>query len=104
MLKKHLFRWTDSNGDTHDDDPIIMKLIFLEANLATKISLLFHKDIILSKYLGGYGNNVNSMLNDVENAYDTIISNKSFHDEYVIHIFKTLISTKNSIFKYYVQG
>ena len=61
------------------------------------------KDIISSAKLGGYGNNVNSMLNAVENAYDTIISNKGSHDDYIMHIFKALMSIKNSIFKDYIQ-
>ena len=30
MLKKDLFRWKDSNGDTQDDGPTMLKLIFLE--------------------------------------------------------------------------
>ena len=84
MLKKHLFRWKDSNDDTHDDGPTMLKLIVLEVNTATKISLQFHKDIISSARLGGYGNNVNNMLNAVENAYDTIVSNKGYHDDYIM--------------------
>ena len=96
MLKKDLFRWKDSNGDIYDDDPTMLKLIFLEVNPATKISLQFHKDIISSARLGGYGNNVNSMLNAVENAYDTIISNKVSYDDYNIHIFKASNDSKKT--------
>ena len=43
------------------------------------------------------------MFNGVEHAYDTIISNKGMHDDYVMHIFKSLMSTKNSIFRDYIQ-
>ena len=39
MLKKQYFRWTDLSGDTHDDGPTLLKLIFLEVNPATKIYL-----------------------------------------------------------------
>ena len=103
MLKKQYFRWTDSSGDTHDDCPNLLKLFFLEVNPSTKISLQHHKYIISSASLGGYGNNVNNMLNGVEHAYDTIISNKGTHDDYAMHIFKSLMLTKNSIFRDYIQ-
>ena len=43
------------------------------------------------------------MLNGVEHAYDTIVSNKGMHDDYAMHIFKSLMSTKNSIFRDYIQ-
>ena len=88
---------------THDDGPTLLKLIFLEVNPATKVSLQTHKDIITSAKLGGYGNNVSTMLNAMENAYDTIISNQGSHDDYVMHIFKALLTSKNDIFKNYIQ-
>lgn len=68
MHKKDIFRWTDTDGDTHDDEHILLKLRFLEVNLATKISLQHHKNIISSTKLGGFGNNVTTMLNTMENA------------------------------------
>ena len=95
MHKKKLFRWTDTDGDTHDDGPTLLKLIFLEVNPATKVSLQSHKTIISSAKLGGYRNNVSTKLNAMENAYDTIISNQGSHDDCIMHIFSSLLSTKN---------
>ena len=95
MHKKKFFRWTDADGDTHDDGPTLLKLIFLEVNPATKVYLQTQKDIITSAIFGGYGNNVSAMLNAMENAYDTIISNQGSHDDYIMHIFSALLSTKN---------
>ena len=39
----------------------------------------------------------------MENAYDTIITNNGSHDDYIIHLFNSLLSTKNSVFKDYIQ-
>ena len=103
MLKKDIFRWTDTDGDTHDDGPTLLKLIFLEVNPATKVSLQTHKNTITAARLGGYGNNVSTMLNAMECAYDIIISNSGSHDDYIMHIFQAILSSKNQTFKNYMQ-
>ena len=103
MHKNKLSRYIDSDGNTHDDGPTLLKLIFLEVNPATRVSLQNHKPIISSAKSGGYGNNVVTILNVMENTYDTIITNNGSNDDYIIHLFNSLLSTKNSFFKNYIQ-
>ena len=43
------------------------------------------------------------MLDAMENAYDIIISNQGSHDDYMMHIFSALLSSKNTVFKDYIQ-
>ena len=99
---------TNIYWDTHNDGPTLLKLIFLEVNPATKVSLQHHNNIISSAKLGGFGNFLTTMLNAMENAYDKIISNQGSHDDYMIFTFSILLSSKTQfsriIFKYSKTG
>ena len=70
----------------------------------TRIYLQSHKDIISKAKLAGYGNDVNSMLNAKEKSFDTIIDNNGTHDDFMIHLFNSLLSSKSRIFCDYIQG
>lgn len=104
MLKKNQLRWTNTNGEIFDDGPTLLKLIFLEVNPETKISLQSHKVIISKANLSGYGNDVNVMLNVQEKTFNTITDNNGSHDDFMIHLFNSLLSSKNKSFCDYIQG
>ena len=70
---------------------------------ATKVSLQIHKDITIKARLNGYGNNAKTMLNAMKNAYNTIITNSGYHDDYISHIFEAVLSSKNKVFINYMQ-
>ena len=44
------------------------------------------------------------MLNAQEKAFNTIIDNNGTHDDFMIHLFNSLLSSKNRIFCDYIQG
>ena len=103
MLKKDEFSWTTVDGIIKYDGPTILKLIFLEINPSTKISLQDYKSVISKASLDGYRNNVSEMLNSMQKAYHHIVENEGTHDDYLLHIIDAIMTSKNKIFKDYMQ-
>ena len=49
-----------------------------------------------------YNHNVVKMLDEIEEAYDTIVCQGGSHDDYTRHILDALLSTKNEEFRSYI--
>ena len=104
MLKKNLFQYKGDTDKTYDDGPTILKLIFMEANPATRTSLIMWKEIISGAKLSAYQNNVHYMLNAMQKAYEEIINNDEQHSDYMIHLFNALLSSIHEVFNHYIQN
>ena len=104
MLKKNLFQYKGDTDKTYDDGPTILKLIFMEANPATRTSLIMWKEVISGAKLSAYQNNVHYMLNAMQKAYEEIINNDEQHSDYMIHLFNALLSSVHEVFNYYIQN
>ena len=81
-----------------------MKLIFMEANPATRTSLIAWKEVISGAKLAAYQYNVHTMLNAMQKAYEEIINNDEQHSDYMIHLFNTLLSSTHEVFNHYTQN
>ena len=104
MLKKKLFQYKTSADKIYEDGPTILKLIFQEASPATRTSLIHWKEIISGAKLGAYQNNVHTMLNAMQKAYEEIINNDEQHSDYMIHLFAALLSSSHEVFNHYTQN
>ena len=104
MLKKDEFSWTTVDVIVKYDGPTILKLIFLEVNPSTKISLQDYKSVISKASLDGYRNNVSEMLNSMQKAYHHIIENDGTHDDYLLHLIHAIMTSMNKIFKNYIHN
>ena len=62
-----------------------------------------YKTLIESAKLSAYDSCVNNMLAKVQTAYDTIIANGSTHDDYLRHLFRSLLTSSNKQFAGHIE-
>ena len=103
MARKHLFRWKKPTGDYEYDGPTALFLVLESVNPNTRVGVARLKQKLRETRLGGYNHNVRDMLTAVQSTY-TMIEELGFkHDDIVMDVFAALLSTKNQIFKDFIQ-
>ena len=103
MAKKHLFRWQKPSGDYEYDGPTALFLVLESVNPSTRVGVSRMKKKIRDIRLGGYNHNVRDMLTAIQLTYTTIEELGFKHDDIVMDTFEALLSTKNQVFKDFIQ-
>lgn len=103
MAKKHLFRWQKPSGDYEYDGPTALFLVLESVNPSTRVGVARLKKKLRETKLGGYNHNVRDMLTAIQSTYTTIEELGFKHDDIVMDTFEALLSTKNQVFKDFIQ-
>ena len=103
MAKKHLFRWQKPSGDYEYDGPTALFLVLESVNPSTRVGVARLKKKLRETRLGGYNHNVRDMLTAIQSTYTTIEELGFKHDNIVMETFEALLSTKNQVFKDFIQ-
>ena len=104
MIKKRDFSWTNpTTGAIELDGPTMLQIIIQGINPTTRIGVSDFKKSIQNCKLSMFNNNVKDMLDDMDANYQDIIAHSHTHDDYTMHLFDALITSKNEIFRSMVQ-
>ena len=105
MAKRDLFRWKDATGsnDFEMDGPTILYILMESVNPSTRVGVSDMKETIRETRMHQFDHKVSDMMNDIQTNYNQIVELGYKHDDVVMDTFKALLSTKNEIFKSFVQ-
>ena len=105
MLKKHDFSWINAaRGSINHDGPTMLQILIQGINPTTRVGVSDFKKAIQNCKLSMFNNNVKDMLDDMDSNYQKIIEHNHTHDDYTMHLFDTLLTSKNKVFCSMVQG
>ena len=103
-IKKREFSWTNpTTGAIELDGPTMLQIIIQGINPTTRVGVSDFKKSIQNCKLSMFDNNVKDMLDDMDANYQEIIAHSHTHDDYTMHLFDTLLTFKNEVFRSMVQ-
>jgi len=102
MSQKQHFQWS-MNGSFEYDGPTAAFLLMESVNPNTRVGVTSLKKKIRETRLGGFNGNVRSMLNSIQSDYTEILEFGGSHDNIVMDTFSALLSSKNSVFRNFIQ-
>ena len=103
LLRQKDFTWVDLvTNELRFDGPTMLWIIFNTIKPSTTIGLENYKLKIEKARMNRYNHNVVDMLDEIEEAYNTIVRQGGSHDDYMQHILDALLSTKNEEFRSYI--
>ena len=102
--KSHEYNWTDTDGQVHQDGPTILFLIMQIINPTTVVGVSGLKMSIQNSSLNKHNHNVLDMFTKMEEDYQSIIGQDATHDDYLLHLFNALETSKNTKFLTWVSN
>ena len=104
MLEKDKFQWyDDTTGNYETDGPTLLFIIFSKVNPSTRVGVSSFKKNIEKANLAKHKNNLELMLTDMKQNYSKIVELGKTHEDYVMHLFDAMLTSKNQIFCDYIQ-
>ena len=103
MAKKDYFRWQTTTGSFEYDGPTALFLLLEAVNPNTRVGVATLKKKLRDMRLGGYNHNVRELLTAIQTTYTEIEELGFKHDDIVMDMFTALLSTKNQVFKDFIQ-
>ena len=102
-LKSRLYLWKSSTGEEFYDGPTMLQLCIEKVNPTTRVGVSYLKDALRNAKLATYSNNVLDMTDKMQSHYDEILEKGSKHDDYILDLFRALLTGKNVIFTSFIQ-
>ena len=103
MSKKDYFRWQTSTGSFEYDGPTALFLLLEAVNPYMQVHVATLKKKLRDMRLGGYNHNVRELLTAIQTMYTEIEVLGFKHDDILMDMFTALLSTKNQVFKDFIQ-
>ena len=103
MSKKDYFRWQTLTGSFEYDGPTALFLLLEAVNPNTQVDVATLKKKLRDMLLGGNNHNVRESLTAIQTTYTEIEELGFKHDDILMDMFTALLSTKNQVFKDFVQ-
>ena len=101
---KHNYQWINSQGQSEFDGPTVVWYIIHIVKPTTVVGVSQYKTLIGQARLPAFNHNVRDMLTKMEQDYQHIIMEGQKHEDYLLHIFNALGSSKNDEFRTYIAG
>jgi hypothetical protein len=95
---KKKYTWIDSDGNVFYDGAVILQLIMQHIHPSTRVGLSDLKEKLKNASLNSFNNNVRDMLQHMKSTYDEIIDSGGSHEDYILDLFRALLSAKNDAF------
>ena len=103
LQQKEHFSWLNSRGNFDYDGPTMLKLLISVVNPNTRVGVRDLRTEIRNATLAKFGHNVKNMLESMNGHYLQILRKGQTHDNFEDDLFEALLSTKNLVFKNYIQ-
>ena len=103
LQKQDDFAWLNQKGNYDYDGPTMLKILLSTVNPATRVGVKELRKTIRDARLPRYKHDVKAMLDDMQNNYLQILRKEETHDNYEDDVFEALLSSKNDIFRNYIQ-
>ena len=85
------------------DGPTMLQIIVQSINPTTRVGVSQYKLAIQNSKISDHAGNMKDMLDDMETNYQHIIRQKHTHDDYVMHLFTAMLTSKNEEFNQMIQ-
>jgi hypothetical protein len=104
MLRQSDFAWTDPHtGHASFDGPTMLKILVQMVNPTTRVGVNLHKRMIEKAKMSKFGHNLDDMLTDMQDHYKKILQQGKTHDDWNLHVYNAMLSSKNAQFNAFVQ-
>ena len=101
--KKIHFTWTDTIGEAYYDGPTMLYILLASVNPLTRVGVSKLKEALRNTRLEKFEHNIDGVLTNNKSNYNQIIERGFKHDDIVMDIFTALLTTKNTVFKDFIQ-
>jgi hypothetical protein len=102
-LKSRLYLWKSSTGEEFYDGPTMLQLCVEKVNPTTRVGVSHLKDALRTAKLATYSYNVLDMTDKMQSYYDEILEKGTKHDDFILDLFRALLTGKNTIFTSFIQ-
>ena len=104
MLDKKKFQWYDQvSGNYEEDWPTLLYIIFSKINPSTRVGVSLFKLNLAKANLPKHKKDLEVMLIDMKENCSKIIELGKTHEDYNMHLFHAMLTSKNQIFVDYIQ-
>ena len=104
MIHKDKFSWTSATtGEVKFDGPTMLYVLVSTLNPSTRVGVTEFKNKIQNTRLDKYDHNLKEMLVNIQDKYGHITDLDETHQDYMIHLFDYLLSSRNDVFNTYIQ-
>eukprot|EP00956_Cyclotella_meneghiniana_P036770 scaffold130371_cov40-Cyclotella_meneghiniana.AAC.2 len=106
MLSKHEFTFIDSDGNMHQDGPVMLHMLLCKVDPATSVSIENHRLAIENARLHQFKNNVSEAISYMNHHHTNIIENGGTYeqDTFRRHGLQCLSSGPNASFNNFLQS
>jgi hypothetical protein len=101
--KSALWNWMSEDGEQFYDGVTMLQILVTKVKPSTRVGLTDLKDKIRSAKLSSFSENVADMLDHMGDNYLEILKSSGSHEDYLMDLFTALLSTKNDVFKSFIQ-
>jgi hypothetical protein len=102
-LKESKYLWISDTGEEFYDGPTMLQICVEKVNPNTRVGVADLKETLRNVKLANFSHNVRDMTDQMTSVYDDIIQRGFTHEDFILDIFRALLSGKNDIFTQYVQ-
>lgn len=103
LQRKDEFSWLNDRGNYDHDGPTMLKILLSVVNPTTRVGVRDLRHEIRNATLAKFSHNVKLMLENMNGNYLQIIRKGQNHDNFEDDLFDALLTTKNLVFKNFIQ-
>ena len=101
--KENLYLWKTNEGKEFYDGVTMLQILVEKVKPSTRVGIIALKDKIRASHLANFNHNVSDMLDHMNDTYLEIVRSGGKHDDMIMDLFTSLLSSKNEIFNSYIQ-
>ena len=101
--KENLYLWKTDDGEEFYDGVTMLQILVEKVKPSTRVGIIALKDKIRASRLANFNHNVCDMLDHMNDTYLEIVRSGGKHDDMIMDLFTSLLSSKNEIFNSYIQ-
>jgi hypothetical protein len=101
--KENFYLWKSDDGEEFYDGVTMLQILVEKVKPSTRVGIIALKDKIRACRLANFNHNVSDMLDHMNDTYLEIVRSGGKHDDMIMDLFTSLLSSKNEIFNSYIQ-
>jgi hypothetical protein len=101
--KENLYLWKTDEGEEFYDGVTMLQILVEKVKPSTRVGIIALKDKIRAARLANFNHNVCDMLDHMNDTYLEIVCSGGKHEDMIMDLFTSLLSSKNEIFNSYIQ-
>lgn len=102
-LRESMYLWRTSTGEILYDGVTMLQLLVEIVKPSLRAGVADLKEKLRHSKLSTFGYDVTKMLDKMETTYQEITANEQTHEDYILDLFRALLTGKNEIFHRFIQ-